>query len=206
MGQSTHRIRRTVLKMLTGFFIAGLGWAAFVAWRISKFGNEALAAEPQPAAAIVVLGAGVEGNDPSPIFEARLRHGVDLHQRGLAPFLILTGGFGSETQASEAEVGKRYTLAAGVPESAILIETVSKTTLQNLKETDRLLDENDLGRNLIIVSDPYHLFRATRMAKSLGLKTMASATPSTQFRTWRTKVPFLARETYFVHHHAVFRQ
>ena len=206
MKKGADCIRRTVLRMLTGLLIAGLGWAGFIAWRIARFGNEALVAEPEPAAAIVVLGAGVEGEEPSPIFEARLRHGVDLHQRGLAPFLILTGGFGTETQASEAEVGKSYALAAGVPESAILIETVSKTTLQNLKETDRLLDENDLGRDLILVSDPYHLLRATRMAKSLGLETVASATPSTQFRTWQTKVPFLARETYFVHHHVVFRQ
>ncbi len=199
-------IRRVLPRMLTFASIAGLGWIAFVAWRIAKFGGEALQSEPEPASAIVVLGAGIEGDRPSPIFEARLRHGIELHRQGLAPWLILTGGFGSDKRAAEAEVGREYALAAGVPDSAILIETHSRTTLQNLKETDRLLDEHGLDRELIVVSDPYHLFRASRMAESLGLKTQASATPSTQFRSWQTKLPFLARETYFVHHHFFFRQ
>lgn len=192
--------------MLTFASISGLVWIAFVAGRIAKFGGEALHSEPAPASAIVVLGAGVEGDRPSPIFEARLRHGIELHRRGLAPWLILTGGFGSEKRAAEAEVGRVYALAAGVPDSAILIETVSRTTFQNLKETDRLLDEHGLDRDLIIVSDPYHLRRAAMMASRLNLEVQSSATPSTQFRSWQTRLPFLLRETYFLHHFVVFRQ
>ncbi len=192
--------------MLTFVIVAGMGWTGFVAWRIANFGAEALEREPEPAAAIVVLGAGVDGDQPSPIFEARLRHGVDLYRRGLAPWLILTGGFGSEKRAAEAEVGRAYALAAGVPESAILIETVSRTTFQNFQETDRLLDEHGLGRKLIVVSDPYHLRRSAMMASRLNLEVQSSATPSTQFRSWQTRLPFLLRETYFLHHFVVFRQ
>lgn len=198
--------RRVLFRMFILVMVSGLGWTAFVAWRIAKFGEESLRAEPESATAILVLGAGVEGNQPSPIFEARLSHAVELHRRGLAPWLILTGGFGNEDQASESEIGKQYALAAGVPESSILIETVSRTTFQNLKETDRLLDEHGLGRDLIVVSDPYHLRRALMMAKRLQWDAQASATPTTRFRSWQTRLPFLLRETYFLHHFVVFRQ
>ena len=181
-------------------------WGAIVAGRIARFGQRALDEPPAPASAIVVLGAGVDGHEPSPIFEARLRHGVELYRQGLAPYLLLTGGLGTEKKAAESEVGKTYAMAAGVPESAILIETVSETTFQNLQETDRLLDENGLDRKIILVSDPYHLQRAVVMAKRLKLEPQVSATPTTQFCTWKTRLPFLMRETYFLHHFLLFRQ
>ena len=41
--------------------------------------------EARPADAIVVLGAAEYAGRPSPTFKARLDHGFDLYQRGIAP-------------------------------------------------------------------------------------------------------------------------
>ena len=89
-------------------------------------------------------------------------------------------------------------MRTGVPEEAILIEAVSQTTYQNLFEARRLMQENGLHR-AIVVSDPLHMARALRLCRHLGIDAVGSPTPSTRFRSFRTRWEFLAREVYFFH-------
>ena len=49
--------------------------------------------EARTASAIVVLGAAQYAGRPSPVLRARVDHAVDLWKRGLAPKMIVTGGF-----------------------------------------------------------------------------------------------------------------
>ncbi|TMN25187.1 YdcF family protein [Pseudoxanthomonas sp. X-1] len=152
-----------------------------------------------PADAIIVLGAAAYDARPSPVFEERLRHGIDLYQRGLAGHLIFTGGFGGTgARFSESQVGRRYALKAGVPEQAILIETTSRTTRQNLQQAARLMQAHQL-RTAIIVSDPLHMARAMRLAHQEGISALASATPTSRFRSVRASWKFFLQELYFFH-------
>lgn len=146
--------------------------------------------------AAVVLGAAVDGNRPSPVFRERIRHGVTLYHAGRVRKLIFTGGAGQATEPAESIIAKRYALRHGVPEDDILIETSSKTTRQNLLEARRLMFGSGL-RSALLVSDPLHMERAMLMAADLGLNASPSPTPSTLYRSWRSKVPFLAREVVF---------
>lgn len=198
-GRRGKRWRR---RLLLGAGIVVIGWVALVAWMVETFGHSLHFG--RPTAALVVLGAGVDFDQPSPVFEARLRHAVALFHEGSAPYLILTGGTGEGDRLSEAEVGRDYALAAGVPPDAILIETRSRTTFQNLEETRRLLDDRGIVRSIRIVSDPPHLLRATWMAHRLGLGSFHEPTPFTRYQSWRTRLPFILREVYFLHHFALF--
>ena len=196
------RKRRWVRRLLV---VGGLGWFAWlvgVGSLVAGFGHSLHF--DRPTEAIVVLGAGVEIDRPSPVFEARLRHAVDLYQAGSAPLLVFTGGIGTGDRLSEGEVGRQYALAAGVPPSAIRLETRSRTTYQNLEEAKRILDAEGIPRSIRIVSDPDHLLRATWMAHRLGLGAFHEATPHSRYRSWRTRLPFVAREVYFLHHFALF--
>lgn len=169
-----------------------LGVAAWIHW----IGERDQAA---PADAIVVLGAAAYDAQPSPVFAARIEHGIDLYRRGLAGTLIFTGGYGgSRARFSESQVARRYALRQGVPRDAILIEATSRTTYDNLRETRRLMIEHRLQR-VIVVSDPLHMARALRLCRELGIDALGSPTPSSRFRSWRTRLEFLARETYFFH-------
>ena len=40
--------------------------------------------QAQPAGAIVIMGAAQYDGTPSPVFESRLQHGLDLYEEGLA--------------------------------------------------------------------------------------------------------------------------
>ena len=186
--------RRWLRALLALVALAALWLSGVAAW-IVYVGNRDQAA---PADAIVVLGAAAYDTRPSPVFTERIRHGIDLHDRGLAPVLVFTGGYGDGARFSESQVARNFALRAGVPADAILIETLSRTTHQNLARSRELLLEHGL-RRVIVVSDPLHMARALRLARRLGIDAIGSPTPSTRFRSFRTQWRFLAREVYFFH-------
>ncbi|WP_255682196.1 YdcF family protein [Luteimonas sp. BDR2-5] len=187
---------RRLLRLLLRVLLLCVLWLAGVAAWIVHVGNRD---DAGPADAIVVLGAAAYDAVPSPVFEARIAHGLDLYRAGHAKTLIFTGGYGgASARFSESQVARRYALRKDIPGDAILIESRSRTTLENLVEARQLMQEHGLHR-VIIVSDPLHMARALRTARALGIDAVGSPTPSTRFRTLRTQSEFLAREVYFFH-------
>ena len=55
----------------------------------------------------------------------------------------------------------------------------------------------------IIVSDPMHMKRAMMMAGDLEVVAVSSPTPTSRYRSFKTKLGFLLREVYFIHHYFV---
>lgn len=192
MGRVTRRRRCGwwwKLPALAALWLGGV--AAWIVWVGERD-------EAAPADAIVVLGAAAYDARPSPVFTERIRHGLDLYRRGYADTLIFTGGYGNGARFSESQVARRWALKQGVPEDAILIETLSRTTWENLAQARTLMQERGL-RRVIVVSDPLHMARALRLSRGLGIDALGSSTPSTRFRSFRTRWRFLAREVYFFH-------
>jgi uncharacterized SAM-binding protein YcdF (DUF218 family) len=56
-------------------------------------------------------------------------------------------------------------------------------------------DEN--LKTAVLVSDPLHMKRAITMARDMGMDVVSSPTPTTRYRTWRSKLPSLLYETWF---------
>lgn len=150
---------------------------AVILWTLSATAvlYAAMHDDARPAQAIVVLGAAQYRGRPSPVLRARLDHAVALYHRGVAPRLVLTGGTAEGDTASEAAVSRVYALAAGVPDSAILLEHDGRTTGQSLTQVARLLRARRLD-TVVVVSDPFHVLRAERTAQREGLTAFASPT------------------------------
>ncbi|KUI20367.1 hypothetical protein AU193_16575 [Mycobacterium sp. GA-1285] len=151
--------------------------------------------DPASADAAIVLGAAVDDDEPSPVFEERLRHAAALYESGRVDWIVLTGGLGHGDTLSEAEAGRNWLMATGIPVDRLLVETQSRTTKQNFAYALPLLAAHDVDR-VLIVSDPLHMRRATRVAADLGLDAHASPTPSSRFKTFHTQIPMLLREVY----------
>ena len=149
-----------------------------------------------PADAVIVLGAAVWEDAPSPVFAARLDHAITLYHQGRVHALIFTGGVGEGDTLAESEVARTYALAQGVSETDIFSETVSHITLTNLTEAKCIVQEQGFDR-VLLVSDPLHMKRAITIARDLGLNAYPSPTPTSRYRTWKTQTGFLLRETYF---------
>jgi len=145
------------LVMLYGLFTFGQVWWA------SKQDDRA------PSSAIVVLGAAQWNGKPSPVLKARLDHAADLYEQGVAKTVIVTGGKQHGDLVGEGRAGYDYLRTKGVPESALKIEVDGDDTYSELSASAHILDQAKLGRSVVIVSSPYHAYRASAIASEVGL-------------------------------------
>ncbi len=128
----------------------------------------------RPAHAIVVLGAAQYDGRPSPVLRARVDHAVQLWKRGLAPVLVVTGGRGDGDTTTEAAVERRYAISRGVPPAAIRMEAESRSTSESLRNVASMMGED--SREVILVSDPFHMLRLSILARRFGLRPRTSPT------------------------------
>jgi uncharacterized SAM-binding protein YcdF (DUF218 family) len=129
------------------------------------------------ADAIVVLGAAQYEGRPSPVLRARLDHAIVLHQRGLAPLFVVTGGRGYGDTTTEAAVSRRYAMKRGVAREAILLEDHGRTTSESLRAVATLLGTSPASpRRVILVSDPFHMLRLAVLARRYSLAAVTSPT------------------------------
>lgn len=157
------------LIKLALFLLAG--WTLCVA-AIHLWGRRNEARESD---VIIVLGAAQYDGRPSPVLKARLDHAIELYQDGVAPVIIMTGGQAPGDTVSEAVVGERYAVRAGVPAEAILTEREGMTTVESMEEVARLME----GRRMetaVLVSDPFHMLRLKLLARQVGIRGFTSPT------------------------------
>jgi uncharacterized SAM-binding protein YcdF (DUF218 family) len=164
---------RLLILLAIVLFAAVLGWLLWVNGRIDYY---ARLDEARPADAIAIFGAAEYDGHPSPVFRARLDHGLALYQQGIAPMMITLGGGEEEDSHSEGGVGHDYLLAHGVPESRIIAETQSSNTEESVKRLGVIARANHLQR-IVVVSDGTHLFRIHVLCAAEGLDVYTSPRP-----------------------------
>jgi uncharacterized SAM-binding protein YcdF (DUF218 family) len=122
---------------------------------------------PNPADAIICLGAGME-DDPSPlpdaVTRARALTCAELLRADVAPVAVFTGA-GNETSSAAAAMAA-VAREEGVAEARIIVEPRAHSTIQNAAFATALLPPD--ARRLIVVSDAFHLPRAWVIFRVLG--------------------------------------
>jgi uncharacterized SAM-binding protein YcdF (DUF218 family) len=127
--------------------------------------------------AIVVLGAAQYNGRPSPVLRARLDHALQLYSEGLAPRIVVTGGVGRGDTTSEAIVGRTYLLSHEVPPAAVVVQPQGRSTQASMTAVAEWLAAEHLNR-VILVSDPFHMFRLRLEARRTDLEAYTSPTES----------------------------
>lgn len=95
-------------------------------------------------------------------------HALELYRRH-PQTMVLTGGWNSKLQATEAQLMYEYLTKAGVSESHLLPESEAKHTQDNLKFSLALLNKFDLLSDSIqIVTINYHSRRALLCAQEIA--------------------------------------
>jgi len=133
--------------------------------------------ERRPVDAIVVLGAAQYNGRPSPVLRARLNHALSLYREELAPLVVVTGGVGRGDTTSEAVVGQRYLVSHGIPEGAVVAQGEGRTTMASMNAVTAWLHARGL-RRVLLVSDPFHMFRLRLEARRTALEAYTSPTES----------------------------
>ena len=135
----------------------------------------------QPVDAIVVLGAAQYDGRPSPQFQARLDHALELWKLDLASYIVVTGGKQVGDRFTEAAAARKFFETKGVKDNLIFEENLGKTTYASLLAVSRVASERKIER-VLIVSDPFHQLRAKLIAQEVGLDAITSATRSSVIR------------------------
>jgi uncharacterized SAM-binding protein YcdF (DUF218 family) len=175
--------------LLSVGFVAG---CAIVVWQAAHHDD---ASEIDRADAIVVLGAAQYDGEPSPVFAGRLDHAALLYEQGRALRILVLGGGQPGDRTTEAEAGRAYLIAKGVPEDAILPVPKGHTTFESLRAAAPVLRDAGLG-SAFLVSDPWHNARVERMARDLGIDGHASATWQSAATSQETRGEGYLRETF----------
>lgn len=164
----------------------------FICWQVNQTGSRD---EARQTEAIVILGARVEANGQAgPDLYERTMHAVTLFQRGLAPYVICTGGV-HQDRLSAAAVARELAISQGVPPDKVLIADGSSTTREDASRAAELMASHG-WQTATLVSHPLHLERARLLFEGEGLVVHASPT-STDLSAipWRTRALLTARET-----------
>lgn len=177
-----HRAAAWCELALIGVLLAG--FALFAALETMVIYGSFADKTDEPVSAVIVLGAGVNGETPSLSLATR----IDAAEAYLAAHpdmpVVLSGGQGGGEWISEAECMRRALVERGVDESRLYLEERSTSTRENMLYSRTLLEELgvDTAQRVAIVTSDYHLCRARRMWGGVSAAVPAHMPPSFYFR------------------------
>ncbi|MEO5935745.1 MAG: YdcF family protein [Terriglobales bacterium] len=188
MGLRHFLSTRKFAGLLVVFLLFG-----YIGWNYASVARQSDLNEARAADAIVVFGAAEYAGKPSPIYRARLDHGLALYKQGLAPFVITTGGHGADEKFTEGGVGRSYLMAAGVPEAHLIAETQSADTSDSAERVATIMKANQL-RSCLAVSDGYHIHRIKLMMAEQGITTYGAPRPPVKPQSRMARAGYFLRE------------
>lgn len=120
---------------------------------------------------VLVLGAGVNGSEPSRALLQRLEAAYAYLQSYPEAQCIVSGGMGAGEEISEAQCMFNWLTRQGIAPERIWMEDKATSTMENLRFTLELVEEKTGLRPdaLAVVSNEFHLYRASLMARSLDI-------------------------------------
>jgi uncharacterized SAM-binding protein YcdF (DUF218 family) len=172
--------RGLIISGLALLYLLSLGHVADLLVKPLERNSPPLTEKRIAADAVVVLGGGSVdlqwlGAEPEPNGEtaSRLVKGIELAQRLRLP-LILSGGNGEPfaTTVNDADVMAGTASALGLPRQMVIVENLSRNTLENSHAVRKLLK----GNRVILVTSAYHMKRAKAMFVLRGFTVIPAPT------------------------------
>lgn len=151
---------------------------------------------------LIVLGAGVNGTEPSLILQERLDRTYTYLTENPDTICVVSGGRGSGEDITEAQCMYRVLTQMGIDPQRILLEEAAATTWENLSFSLDLIESTTGKRPQTagIVSNEFHLFRAKLMAKQQGISPVGIPANTTYTSL---KINYFLREVAAVWKHLV---
>ena len=115
---------------------------------------------------IVVLGARVNGREPSGALRNRIQVAAEYLAANPETLDVLSGGRGSDEEISEARCMYENLVAMGVDPARLILEDQSTDTSENLRFSRALIPEEDASVGL--VTNNFHIFRSLALARKMG--------------------------------------
>ena len=124
-----------------------------------------------PADAVVVLGAGVNGTQPSLSLYTRLTVALDYLEENPDVPVVLTGGRGYGEEITEAQCMYDWLTARGVDPARLILEEQAGNTAENFAFSKELLEEQGIDPaedSVAVVTNDFHIARSRLIAVRQG--------------------------------------
>jgi len=183
--------RRPTLRAALRWTALGLGLAALVLGATSLYVDRRYAsrivppAEAPAAPVALVFGAGLTRSEPSPLLAERLDMAIALYRRGKVK-RILVSGDNSDRYHDETEAMRRYAVEQGIPAGDLLADDWGLSTYDSCVRARQVFHLDQV----LLVTQRFHLSRATFIANSVGLD--AHGVPADS--PGRSRSPYALRE------------
>ena len=144
---------------------------------------------------IIILGAGIWGDKPSPMLEDRLLEGIKLYQNSVSDKIIMSGDHGRK-EYDEVNIMKNYAKEKGIPSENIFMDHAGFSTYESIYRAKDIFE----AKKVVIVTQEYHLYRALYIANQLGLEAYGVGADPRQYvgATFREIREILARDKDFI--------
>ena len=144
---------------------------------------------------IVVLGAAIGGDKPSPMLEDRLLEGINLYKKNVSNKILMSGDHGRKGY-DEVSIMKKFAIEKGVPSEDIFMDHAGFSTYESIYRAKEIFQ----AKKIIIVTQEYHLHRALYIANRLGIEAYGVGSDPRQYvgATAREIREILARNKDFV--------
>jgi len=120
--------------------------------------------------AVIVLGCGVEGTEPSAQLRCRLDTALSYYRQNPSVLFIVSGGQGTDEDDSEAAVMARYLAEHDVPDMQIILENQAASTAENFRYSALVLSsELPECDSVCFITSDFHIFRSSILARKAGL-------------------------------------
>lgn len=144
---------------------------------------------------IIILGAGIWGDKPSPMLEDRLKEGILLYNNEVSDKIIMSGDHGRE-EYDEVNTMKKYAIENGIPSENIFMDHAGFSSYESIYRAKEIFN----AKKVVIVTQKYHLYRALYIANQLGLEAYGVGADPRQYvgEIYREAREILARNKDFI--------
>jgi vancomycin permeability regulator SanA len=151
-------------------------------------------AQPAKSDLILVMGAAQFDGRPSDILKQRLEQALITYNLGLAPVIYTVGAGAPGDRTTEAAASRNWLIQNGIAKSKILAVPRGRDTLSSTK--NYVTEAKKRGHSsVIIVTDPYHCYRAVTMAKDLDFSASCAPVTKGAASLVNSGLKYLSRET-----------
>lgn len=149
---------------------------------------------PVKSDVILVMGAAQFDGRPSEILQSRLDESLKIYKSGLAPRIYTVGSGAPGDRTTEAAASRAWLIDNGVKRSSISSIARGRDTLGSTQAYAEVMKKAK-SNSVVIVTDPYHCLRSTKMAKDLGLSASCAPVETGPASVANSGYKYLARET-----------
>lgn len=139
---------------------------------------------------VIVLGARIDGTQPSISLKKRLNKALEYAENNPNTILVLSGGRGRDEPVSEAKVMYDYLEFNGIPRDQLLMEPKSRNTKENIAFSEGVIERHEQWKAAVlrgasqddyldkreedpvkigIITSNFHLLRAEGIARKQGI-------------------------------------